>query len=110
MHDGEAKNETVLDALFQVAEEVGAKPGQIAIAWVAAKGVIPVIGPRTLAQLEENLASVEVKLSPDQIERLDEVSAVPLGYPQELVSSPDQRAAITGGRLDQIDFPIRTVA
>ncbi len=56
-------------------------PGEIAIAWVAAKGSLPIIGPRTLAQLESNLAAAKVKLSPEQIARLDEVSAVPSVFP-----------------------------
>jgi aryl-alcohol dehydrogenase-like predicted oxidoreductase len=56
-------------------------PAEIAIAWVAAKGSLPIIGPRTLAQLENNLAAIKVTLSPEQIARLDEVSAIPSGFP-----------------------------
>src|SRR5262249_12099371 len=46
----------ILDTLMAVADDAGVTAGEIAIAWVAAKGSLPIIGPRTLAQLESNLA------------------------------------------------------
>jgi len=110
LHDNADKTDPILDVLFAVASEIGANPGQTAIAWVKAKGVLPVIGPRTLAQLEDNLAAVDVVLSDDQIRRLDAVSAIPLGYPHELLAAADQRATMTGNRWEQIDFPAQTVA
>jgi len=97
LHDNPERNGPVLDALLAVGEELGANPGQVAIAWVSAKGVLPVLGPRTRAQFDEN-------------RRLDEVSAVPLGYPHELLAAPEQRAVMTGDRWEQIDYPNRTVA
>ncbi|XXT14576.1 aldo/keto reductase [Sorangium sp. So ce429] len=100
----------MLDALLAVAHEIGATPGQVAIAWVSAQGVLPVIGPRTRAQLDDNLAAAALRLTGDQLRRLDEVSAVPLGYPHELLATPTQRANVTGNRWAQIDFPERTVA
>jgi hypothetical protein len=41
--------------------------------------------------------------------RLDAVTAVALGYPHDLNNSAEQRAIMTGGRFDQIDYPIRIV-
>jgi len=110
LHDDPDKNAPVIDALIAIADEIGSNPGQIAIAWVRAKGVLPVIGPRTCVQLEDNLAAARLKLSDDHIRRLDEITAVPLGYPHELNSAAEQRAVMTGNRWDQIDFPTRTVA
>jgi len=92
------------------ADGIGANPGQVAIAWVSAKGVLPILGPRTRAQLDENLVAATLKLDNDHIRRLDEVSAVPLGYPHELLAAADHRATMTGNRWDQIEFPERTVA
>ncbi|AUX42260.1 uncharacterized protein SOCE26_036900 [Sorangium cellulosum] len=51
------------------AHEVGATPGQAAIAWVSAKGVVPVIGPRTGAQLDDKLAAATLRLTGDQLRR-----------------------------------------
>lgn len=110
LHDDAARNAPVLDAVIGVAAEIGASPGQVAIAWVMAKGVLPVIGPRTRAQLDDNLGAAALALDEAHLRRLDEVSAVPLGYPHELLAAPEQRAIMTGGRWDQIDPPRGTVA
>jgi len=93
-----------------VAEEIGAKPGQVAVAWVKAKGVLPVIGMRTREQLEEQLAAATITLSDDQIRRLDAATAISLGYPHDLNSSSEQREVMSGGRFDQIDYPTHVVA
>lgn len=110
LHDHPDRNASLLDALEAVAAETGANPGQVAIAWVRAKGVLPVIGPRTRAQLDDNLAAATLALGAEHLRRLDEASRVPLGYPHELLAAAEQRAIMTGNRWDQIDFPGRTVA
>jgi aryl-alcohol dehydrogenase-like predicted oxidoreductase len=108
-HADNPNSDSVVDAVGAVAEEVGAKPGQVAVAWVKAKGVLPVIGTRTPGQLEDHLGVLEVTLSDEQMRRLDAVTAIALGYPHDLNSLPDQRAVMTGGRFDQIDYPTRVV-
>lgn len=100
----------IIDTLIAVAKEADVTPGEIAIAWVAAKGSLPIIGPRTLSQLQANLAAARVKLSPDQIGRLDEVSAVPRGYPYTVLDDPRIKDLITGGQDDRIDGPVGRVA
>ncbi len=64
----------ILDALISVAGELGVSPGQVAIAWAGTHGSVPIIGPRSLAQLTDNLGSLALELSAEQIERLDAVS------------------------------------
>lgn len=100
----------IIDTLFAVADEAGVTPGEIAIAWVANKGSLPIIGPRTLSQLESNLAATKVKLSPEQVARLDEVSAVPRGYPYTVLDEPRIQDLITGSKADLIDVPAEPVA
>ncbi|QRK13752.1 aldo/keto reductase [Archangium violaceum] len=85
-HEDAGGGATVIDAVLAVADETGATPGQVAIAWVMARGVHPIIGPRTHTQLEENLAAATLELSADQLRRLNEVSSVPGGYPHELLA------------------------
>src|ERR1700726_4489931 len=75
-HADNPDNDAVIAAVTAVADEVGAKPGQVAVAWVRAKGVLPIVGTRTREQLEENLAAVTVTLSQAQIRRLDEATAI----------------------------------
>jgi aryl-alcohol dehydrogenase-like predicted oxidoreductase len=100
----------ILDTLIAVAKDVGATPSQVAIAWVAAKGSLPIIGPRDTSQLGDNLAATKVKLTPEQVTRLDEVSVVPLAFPHSLASDVGWRQRIAGGKLDQLDLPAMPVA
>lgn len=100
----------VLDTLIALADEAGVTPGEIAIAWVAAKGSLPIIGPRTLAQLEANLAAANVTLSVEQIIRLDEVSAIPSVYPHTVLNERRIQDLITGNMIDRIDMPDRPAA
>jgi aryl-alcohol dehydrogenase-like predicted oxidoreductase len=68
------KNERLVEALRTLAEEKGVRPAQLAIAWVLAKGgsLVPVIGARTRAQLEESLGALRIELSPEEIARIEE--------------------------------------
>jgi hypothetical protein len=69
--------------------------------------MLPIIGPRTLEQLVDNLASTEVQLSAEQIQRLDRVSAITLGFPHDVVAGSSGRLA--GGRAELTDLPLRPV-
>jgi aryl-alcohol dehydrogenase-like predicted oxidoreductase len=100
----------ILDTLIAVAKDAGVTPAEIAIAWVAAKGSLPIIGPRTLAQLENNLAAAKVTLSPTQITRLDEASAIAPVFPFRMLNNPETQQGFTGGKLEQFDAPAEPVA
>jgi aryl-alcohol dehydrogenase-like predicted oxidoreductase len=67
-----AENFDALDVVEAVAEEVGASPGQVSLAWLMHHEQVsaPIVGARTVDQLEENLGAAEVSLSDDQFERL----------------------------------------
>jgi len=74
----------IVDVLKEVAAEVGHSPAQTAIAWLLAKQaptIIPILGARTAAQFEENLAALEVSFSEAQLQRLDDISAVSPVFP-----------------------------
>lgn len=85
-----AKTEAVMDALVLIADEIGANLGQVALAWVNAKGGFTIIGPRTSAQLEDNLGVKNIQLNQEHLIKLDEASAVSLDYPHELNNSQQQ--------------------
>ena len=69
----------VLAALDAVAEETGSTPAQAALAWLAAQpGVTaPIASATSVAQLEELLGAMELKLTSDQVDRLDTASRGP---------------------------------
>jgi aryl-alcohol dehydrogenase-like predicted oxidoreductase len=86
----------IVDAVLAVAKERGVTPGEVAIAWVAAKGAIPIIGPRTLGQLTENLAAAELSLSSDEVAKLDAVSAISPIFPYTVIEGA--RPLFTAGK------------
>lgn len=66
----------VLEVVQIIAREKGVTPSQVALAWVGQQPGItaPIIGPRTMEQLEDNLGAVDVVLTDEDRRRLDEVS------------------------------------
>jgi aryl-alcohol dehydrogenase-like predicted oxidoreductase len=64
--------------------------------------VIPIIGARKLSQLQDNLASLELTLSSDQVKTLDEASRIELGFPYDLYRKELPRRFMYGGMGDQI--------
>lgn len=100
----------ILDAVIATANELDVTPGEVAIAWVARKGALPIIGPRSVAQLLANLAATKVTLSAEQIERLDAVSALRPVFPHSLLEDPANRDRIFSGKLDRFIPPREQVA
>lgn len=92
------KETKVLEVLIAVGEELGLKPGQVAVAWVMAKGVFPIIGARTPGQLDDSLVAGDIRLSAEQVSRLDEASVVPLIYPHDI----DVEGLMTAGGRHKI--------
>jgi hypothetical protein len=68
-------------------------------------GVVPIIGPRTIAQLDSYLAALSVDLGPDVYDRLDQVSRIDLGQPYNQLASDGSRLL---GR-DQAGFRVHPV-
>ena len=66
-------NQALVARIGELAEEKSAKPSQIALAWVLSRGpdVIPIPGTKRRAYLEENVAAVDLKLTRQELTRLD---------------------------------------
>ena len=75
----------VVDA---VADELGVSSSRVALAWTRARRpfVHPIIGARKLDQLTDNLAAVDLVLPDEAVARLDEASAVELGFPHDFIT------------------------
>jgi aryl-alcohol dehydrogenase-like predicted oxidoreductase len=67
------ENWAVLDAVEEIAAEKDATPAQVSLAWLLHRDVVdaPIVGPRSIDHLEENVASLDVSLSESEIERLE---------------------------------------
>ncbi len=70
------KNLQLLDRVKAIASEKGVTPGQLALAWLLAQGegIVPIPGTKHRRYLEENVAAVDVVLTPDDLRRIDEVA------------------------------------
>jgi aryl-alcohol dehydrogenase-like predicted oxidoreductase len=67
-------NRRLVERVGQLATEHGCTPGQLALAWVLARGedIVPIPGTKRRTYLEENLAAAEVELSAEDLERIGE--------------------------------------
>lgn len=74
--ENSAQRTQILDTVISIAGELGVSPGQVAIAWAGTHGAVPIIGPRSPAQLTDNLGALSLELSTEQISRLDTVSSL----------------------------------
>ena len=82
------RNGRILAVVDEVAKETGATPSQVALAWLLGRSTVSsiIFGARTAAQLDENLGAAALKLDGGHRKRLDEVSAIELGYPYNFMS------------------------
>lgn len=99
-------NFNVVDVLKVVASELGRSPAEVALKWVADRpGVSSVlIGASRIEQLNENIASLDVALSSDQLTRLEEATALPTLNPYFIFQIPTER--LFGGQTVQA-WPVR---
>jgi aryl-alcohol dehydrogenase-like predicted oxidoreductase len=82
-----------LDAVKAVAKEKETTAAAVSLAWLLAKPTVTsvIFGARSLEQLDENLKAADVKLSPADVERLDEASAFDVGYPYTFLANVQKR-------------------
>jgi len=94
-----ARGLAIADVVKAIARELDASPAQVALAWVLHQpGVTsPIIGARTVAQLEDNLGALALELAPAHLAKLAEVSAFELGFPHEMLARPMTRTVMFGG-------------
>lgn len=83
----EARGFEAVDVLEAIAKERTATVAQVALAWLLARPDVTsiIIGANKLSQLEENLGATEVRLSPEELERLSETTKPPTLYPQWMI-------------------------
>src|SRR5262249_33268237 len=67
------QNMRLVEALRQIGEKKGASPAQLALAWVRSRGddILPVMGARRREQLKETLDALALKLTADDLARID---------------------------------------
>ena len=93
----------IVSAVKSVSEQTGRSMAQVALAWLRHQtvAVVPIIGARKLSQLQDNLASLDLELSVEQLKSLDRASRIELGFPQNLYEKEMVRAIRYGGTWDR---------
>ncbi|HXP15792.1 MAG TPA: aldo/keto reductase, partial [Terriglobales bacterium] len=87
------KNLDLVRRVEEIAREKGCKPSQLALAWVLAQGrdIVPIPGTKRRTYLEENVGAVDVKLTADDLRRIDDVfpigAAAGLRYPEQMMKA-----------------------
>ena len=87
-----------MDKLREVAAEIERPLAQVALAWARSQNGVSslIIGATKIEQLRDNIASLEIELTPAQLAKLDEVSAPTPTFPYSIFSD-EIRRGISGG-------------
>lgn len=88
-----AKNQRVVDRVNEIAEEKGCQPSQLALAWLLAQGkdIVPIPGTKRRTYLEENLAAIDIRLTPEELKRINEAAPQGVASGQRYGDAPMAR-------------------
>jgi aryl-alcohol dehydrogenase-like predicted oxidoreductase len=97
----------VIDAVAAIADELGATASAVSLAWLRAQGkVVPILGARRVAHLEENLAALDITLSAEHLRTLNETSAPTLNYPAPMHGAQRAMLQFAGATVDGEDSAV----
>ncbi|MCU0646969.1 MAG: aldo/keto reductase [Gemmatimonadaceae bacterium] len=101
------RNTEVARAVVDLAREIGRTPAQVALTWLRHRDYtsIPILGARTLAQLEDAVGCVDLVLTAEQRSRLDAASAITLGFPHDFLARPNVRDLVSGATWEETEHP-----
>jgi aryl-alcohol dehydrogenase-like predicted oxidoreductase len=93
----------IISAVKSVSEQAGRSMAQVALGWLRHQTVpiIPIIGARKVSQLQDNLASLDLVLSAEQLKTLDGASQIEPGFPQSIYEKEMARESRYGGMWDR---------
>jgi aryl-alcohol dehydrogenase-like predicted oxidoreductase len=103
---------TIIDALIDIARELASTPARVAIAWVQQRSGVAstIIGARTLQQLQDNLAALEVKLELSHAERLNALTAPKLNFPYDFLTSRAATFSSSGTTINGVTAQVNPIA
>jgi aryl-alcohol dehydrogenase-like predicted oxidoreductase len=91
--------------VIRIAKDIDKSPAQVALAWLKSRGsnILPIIGAKSVAQLHDNLGYLDVNLSETQLNTLNAVSAIEMGFPHDFMSSPMVKNVAYAGMREAIE-------
>lgn len=98
------KNTEIAKKVVEVAEKLGVTPAQLALKWSMQKDFtsIPIVGGRKVEQIEDSLKAVDLTIPGAQLNELNAVSEIELGFPHEFLAKDSVQNVVFGGIRDQI--------
>jgi aryl-alcohol dehydrogenase-like predicted oxidoreductase len=101
------REQAAATAILEVAKELGRSPSQVAINWVRQQSpnIIPILGARRPAQIQDNLGALDFTLSAEHLQRLAAASPLEPGYPHSFWNDFVRRDLIFGEKVDLLDRP-----
>ncbi|MDQ3250951.1 MAG: aldo/keto reductase, partial [Actinomycetota bacterium] len=98
-----ARDHAAARAVLEVADELGVTASQVAIAWTRARSraVHPIVGARTVEQLEDNLGAIDVYLPEEAIQQLEAAVEFDVGFPTDFIAETSQ--AVYGEAYARLD-------
>jgi aryl-alcohol dehydrogenase-like predicted oxidoreductase len=100
------KNILIAQEVTKIAKEIGHSAAQVALNWIRQQNtiapywknkIIPIIGARKESQIKDNLACLEFELTDEQMNMLNEISKIELGFPHDFLNSEMIKDIIYGG-------------
>ncbi|MGN6213400.1 aldo/keto reductase [Parafilimonas sp.] len=98
-------SQRVTKEVIDIAEKLGVEPSHVALKWTMQQplSVIPIVGATKLSQLEQNLKTVDITIPEEDMQHLDEVSAIDLGFPMKFFKEENVIMNNYGGFYDRIE-------
>ncbi|MBK9270383.1 MAG: aldo/keto reductase [Saprospiraceae bacterium] len=99
--------EKITKTVLEIGDQLGVPASHVALAWTRQQGFscIPIVGATKLNQLDENIKSLALVLSAEQLEKLNLVSQIELGFPGDFFNEAGVKTVTYGGFYDQIIKP-----
>lgn len=101
------RNLQIARAVDAIADDLGTTSAQVAIAWVLSRGYryFPVVGARKVSQIKDVMGAANLQLSQAQLQQLDDMTAIDLGFPHDFLASEHVLDMGKGEVRHKINFP-----
>ncbi|MFS2190366.1 aldo/keto reductase [Mucilaginibacter sp. Mucisp84] len=95
---------TITEVVVGIAAELGVSESHVALQWMMDRDFrcIPIVGATKIDQLNDNLKAIDTKLTPEHFKKLNEVSAIELGFPGDFFNEDAVKMNSFGGFYDRV--------
>jgi aryl-alcohol dehydrogenase-like predicted oxidoreductase len=96
---------TITEVVVGIAAELGVSESHVALQWMMDRdfSCIPIVGATKIDQLNDNLKAIDTKLTPEHFKKLNEVSAIELGFPGDFFNEDAVKMNSFGGFYDRVE-------